>query len=103
MKSSFYFLAGSSKLFTLDYLLVKYCYFLNQQNKRKTIWTKKRNCTIIPQFLNHKFKIYNGKSYISIVITEKMLGHKLGEFAYTRKLKTQKQIKKRSLLKINKK
>ena len=52
---------------------------------KKEIITKSRNSTILPSFLGKSFKIYNGKIFHKILITEKMIGYKLGEFSPTRK------------------
>ena len=49
------------------------------------IVTKSRNVTIIPKFIGVNFQVYTGKTYNQISITEKMVGHKLGEFSPTRK------------------
>jgi ribosomal protein S19 len=43
-----------------------------------------RNSEIIPDFINKKFSIHNGKNYSEIIITEDHVGHKFGEFAFTR-------------------
>ena len=61
----------------------------NQKNdpNKKPIKTWSRNSTIIPDFVGHSFMIHNGKSFISITISEEMVGHKLGEFAPTRTFK----------------
>ena len=40
--------------------------------------------TIIPDFIGASFLIYNGKKFISITVSEDMVGHKFGEFAPTR-------------------
>jgi len=47
----------------------------------------------LPNFVGLKFQIHNGKKYDDITITEDMVGHKLGEFAPTRKNFTYKQTK----------
>ncbi|KAI9167800.1 mitochondrial ribosomal protein S19 [Paramyrothecium foliicola] len=47
--------------------------------------TQARSATILPNFVGLKFEIHNGKDYLLITITEDMVGHKLGEFAPTRK------------------
>ncbi|ODQ79376.1 hypothetical protein BABINDRAFT_171625 [Babjeviella inositovora NRRL Y-12698] len=49
------------------------------------IRTNSRNCTILPQFVGVKFQVHNGKEYVAFEITDEMIGHKLGEFAPTRK------------------
>ena len=51
---------------------------------RKPIKTWSRRSTIIPDFIGLTFSIHNGKSFVSVFITENMVGHKLGEFAHTR-------------------
>jgi len=51
---------------------------------RKPIKTWSRKSTIIPEFIGSSFLIYNGKKFISLTISEDMVGHKLGEFAPTR-------------------
>lgn len=48
------------------------------------IWS--RNSTIIPQFRNAVVEIYNGNKFIPLRIDTKLNGHKLGEFALTKKL-----------------
>jgi len=57
------------------------------------IRTQARSATILPNFVGLKFQIHNGKNYIDLTITEDMVGHKLGEFAPTRKQFTYKQTK----------
>jgi len=57
-----------------------------------------RNWKISNQFLNHTVKIYNGIRWFEIVVSEKMLGFKFGEFAPTRqfpKHKKKKNIKQK--------
>ena len=51
---------------------------------RKPIKTWSRRSTIIPDFVGSNFMIHNGKKFISITISEDMVGHKLGEFSPTR-------------------
>lgn len=49
------------------------------------IKTWARASTIVPEMVGFTFGVYNGKEHISVFITEDMVGHKLGEFAPTRK------------------
>jgi len=44
-----------------------------------------RNATILPQFIEQTFEVYNGKKFSEILVTEEMIGHKFGEFSPTRK------------------
>jgi len=53
---------------------------------RTPIRIMNRASTIIPEFLGLKFEVHNGKDYIPVEIKEKMIGHKFGEFAATRKI-----------------
>jgi small subunit ribosomal protein S19 len=46
------------------------------------IWS--RRSTILPQFVGLTFGVYNGQKHIPVLVTEEMVGHKLGEFAPTR-------------------
>lgn len=57
---------------------------LNKTNQKKIIKTWSRASTITPEFVGHTIAIHNGKQFIPVLITEYMVGHKLGEFAPTR-------------------
>ncbi len=54
------------------------------ETNKKPIKTWSRKSTIIPDFVGVTFLIHNGKKFISITISEDMVGHKLGEFSPTR-------------------
>ena len=54
---------------------------------RKPIQTWSRRSTITPEFVGLKLKVHNGKDFIEILVTDNMVGHKLGEFAPTRTFK----------------
>jgi len=47
------------------------------------IWS--RRSIILPQVIGKEFLIHNGKTFISLKVTEEMVGHKFGEFASTRR------------------
>ena len=57
------------------------------------IWS--RRSYILPQFVGQTVAIYTGKSFLSVKITEEMIGHKFGEFASTRKRPIHKKKEKR--------
>lgn len=59
---------------------------LLKELKNKKIKTYSRNSTILPQFIGYKIKVYNGKKFIPLTITEEMVGHKYGEFVLTKQL-----------------
>lgn len=52
--------------------------------QKQPIKTWARSSMILPDFLGITFSVHNGKKFIPIFITEKMVGHRLGEFAPTR-------------------
>lgn len=56
---------------------------LNTKAEKDLIITWSRASTIIPTMLGHTIAIHNGKEHLPIYITDRMLGHKLGEFAPT--------------------
>lgn len=57
---------------------------MNTRNEKKTVKTWARRSMISPDFVGHTFAVHNGKQFIPVLITENMVGHKLGEFAPTR-------------------
>ena len=57
------------------------------KNKKRTIIrTKSRSSTILQSFIGLTFAVYNGRKYIKLYIDRKMVGNKLGEFSFTRKV-----------------
>lgn len=57
---------------------------LNRSGEKRPIKTWSRRSMIVPEFIGHTFAVYNGKTFISVYVTEHMVGHRLGEFALTR-------------------
>lgn len=55
-------------------------------SKNKPIKTHNRALVIVPRMLGKTIGVYNGKEFVRIQIVEEMLGHRLGEFAMTRKI-----------------
>lgn len=55
------------------------------QKKGKTIRTHLRDLIIVPQMIGMTIHVHNGKEFVPVKINEEMLGHRLGEFALTRK------------------
>lgn len=49
------------------------------------IKTWSRDSTITPEMVGFKFGVHNGRDHITVTVVEDMVGHKLGEFAPTRK------------------
>lgn len=58
---------------------------LLRAGEKKVIKTWARACTIIPEFIGHTFGVHNGRIHIPVLVTEDMVGHKLGEFSLTKK------------------
>jgi len=69
----------------VDESLMKKIQKLNAENKKEVVKTYSRRSTIFPDFVGHTIAIHNGKDFIPVYISEEMVGHKLGEFALTRK------------------
>ena len=51
---------------------------------RRVIKTWSRRSTVTPEFVGLNFNVHNGRKFITVFVTENMVGHKLGEFAPTR-------------------
>ncbi len=52
---------------------------------RTVIKTWSRRSTISPEMVGFRFGVHNGRAHVQVVVSEDMVGHKLGEFAPTRK------------------
>ncbi|HAA68280.1 MAG: 30S ribosomal protein S19 [Planctomycetaceae bacterium] len=55
-----------------------------ESGQKEPIKTWARSCTIVPEFVGTTFLVHNGKLHMKVLVTEDMVGHKLGEFAPTR-------------------
>jgi small subunit ribosomal protein S19 len=51
---------------------------------RRVITTWSRRSTVYPEMVGLTFNVHNGQKFITVFVTENMVGHKLGEFAPTR-------------------
>ena len=56
----------------------------NAAGEKKPIKTWARRCTITPEFVGHTFSVHNGRKFLPVYVNEQMVGHKLGEFSFTR-------------------
>ena len=59
-----------------------------ETNSRQPIKTWSRRSMILPDFIGLTIAVHNGRHHVPVLITENMVGHKLGEFAPTRTFKT---------------
>ncbi len=71
----------------VDHHLLKKVDVQNEKNEKKLIKTWSRRSMVIPEMIGHTFEVHNGKKFISVFVTENMVGHKLGEFSPTRTFK----------------
>lgn len=59
----------------------------NRQGSKKAIKTWSRRSMITPDMVGHTFDVHNGRKFLSVFVTENMVGHRLGEFSPTRVFK----------------
>lgn len=78
---------------------------LKKVQKQKTAGAKEpiktwsRASQVPPEFVGHTFLVHNGRNFISVFITESMVGHRLGEFAPTRTFRSHGRVVARELSK----
>ncbi len=60
---------------------------MNSRNEKKVLRTWSRRSTVVPEMVGHTIAVHNGKKFIPVYVTENMVGHKLGEFSFTRTFK----------------
>jgi small subunit ribosomal protein S19 len=72
--------------YVAEYLLEK-VEKVNKEGRKRAIQTWSRRSMIVPDFVGHTFSVHNGKAFITVFVTENMVGHKLGEFSPTRAFK----------------
>lgn len=57
----------------------------NRAKSKKAIKTWSRRSTVVPEMIGLNFLVHQGREFIPVYVSENMVGHKLGEFAPTRK------------------
>ena len=57
-------------------------------DNKHQIKTYSRASTIIPEMIGYTINVHNGKTFVAVYIQENMIGHKLGEFAPTRTVRS---------------
>jgi small subunit ribosomal protein S19 len=75
---------SSWKLPFVDGYLLKKVKEYQSSSKKPIIKIWSRRSTILPQFVGVNFAVHNGKKFVSVLVSEGMVGHKFGEFAPTR-------------------
>jgi len=58
---------------------------MNETGQRQIIRTWSRRSMVTPEMLGHTLHVHNGKLFMPVFVTENMVGHRLGEFAPTRR------------------
>ncbi len=68
----------------IDLHLIKKVEVASENKDRRPIKTWSRRSIILPQMVSLTIAVHNGRQHVPVVISEEMVGHKLGEFAPTR-------------------
>ncbi len=68
----------------VDGYLLKKAETSRSSGRKEVIKTWSRRSTILPQFVGLTFGVHNGQKFVPVLITEDMVGHKLGEFSPSR-------------------
>ncbi|HSH87769.1 MAG: 30S ribosomal protein S19 [Methylophilus sp.] len=71
----------------VDAHLAKKVEIASANRDRKPIKTWSRRSTVLPDFIGLTIAVHNGRQHVPVLISENMVGHKLGEFALTRTFK----------------
>lgn len=72
----------------VDHHLLKKVRSMNELEKKSPIKTWSRRSMIIPEMVGLTFEVHNGRKFLSVFVSETMVGHKLGEFSPTRLFKS---------------
>ncbi len=68
----------------VDEKLLKKVEVMMRTGQKRPIKTWSRRSVILPDFIGQTFAVHNGKTFVSVFVTENMVGHRLGEFSPTR-------------------
>ena len=71
----------------VDLHLQKKIFAAQQAKSKKPVKTWSRRSTVTPDFIGLTVAVHNGRQHVPILISENMVGHKLGEFVPTRTFK----------------
>lgn len=81
----------------IDEKLLKKVMAQKDGGRKDPIKTWARRSQIPPQFVGHSFLVHQGKNFVTVFVSESMVGHRLGEFAPTRKFTGHGTVAKRTL------
>ena len=65
--------------------LIKRVEAMNESGTKKVIKTWSRASMVVPPMIGHTIAVHNGRTHVPVYVSENMVGHKLGEFAPTRR------------------
>jgi small subunit ribosomal protein S19 len=68
----------------IDPKLMKKVEALNRSGEKAVIKTWSRWATVVPEMIGLTIGVHDGRRHVPVFVTENMVGHKLGEFAFTR-------------------
>ncbi|KPJ81524.1 MAG: 30S ribosomal protein S19 [Gammaproteobacteria bacterium SG8_30] len=71
----------------VDLHLAKKVQVARENNDRRPIKTWSRRSMVLPDMVGLTIAVHNGRQHVPVLVTENMVGHKLGEFAPTRTFK----------------
>nr|YP_010700459.1 ribosomal protein S19 [Strombomonas costata]WCH63598.1 ribosomal protein S19 [Strombomonas costata] len=76
--------------------LLKKIDLMNSKNYKNVIVTWSRSSTILPIMIGHTIAVYNGREHVPLLVSDQMVGHKLGEFVPTRTYRGHVKVDKRT-------
>ncbi len=79
----------------IDENLLKKVLRQKESKSSEAIKTWARDCQVSPDFVGHKIAVHNGRKFIEVLISEAMVGHRLGEFAPTRTFRSHGKVTKK--------
>lgn len=79
----------------IDQKLLKKVLKQKQTTDRTSIKTWSRDCQVAPEFVGVKLAVHDGRKFVEVLISEAMVGHRLGEFAPTRSFRGHGKVTKK--------
>lgn len=83
----------------VDEKLMKKVMAQKESGQKSPIKTWARRSQVAPEYVGHTFLVHQGKNFITVYVTEAMVGHKLGEFSPTRTFKVHGKMTEKSTAK----
>lgn len=78
----------------VDHHLLQKVMVAKEKNDKRPIKTWSRRSMILPDMVGLTISVHNGRDHVPVLVTENMVGHKLGEFAATRVFRAHSADKK---------